>query len=579
MGNTEQEIKEIVADLLGVSHFQLSSSTGVGELSEWDSLAQLSIVTALEERYGFTIDPEVMMEIATIADFVQLVENGGSMNLTNESDSLCVTAKSSPVASALFETLPVVCEVMRRAAETPSRAALIFANDSVTYLQLVHGAQAAAYWLQRRGVKRGDTVVVYAEKRKEFYYLYFGAHLLGAAVLNLDPNLKADRRSFICAQTSPCLTVGNVTQTDARYEEVDILTQPPATFTGPVRDDVADIMFTTGTTGEPKGVPLTHENLSAAVRQINEFIGNGKEDVEVLALPVHHSFGMGRARCVLAAGGTLVMVDGFTNTSRLFSLLSDYNATGFAFVPAAWAYIEQMSGLRIAQYATSLRYIEIGSAPMPIEKKRQLMKLFPQARICMHYGLTEASRSTFIEFHSEREHLDSVGKAAPHVDIAVFSESGEQCAPGQEGEICVYGKHVIAHYLGESRQRSRHGKYFRTGDWGVLDEQGYLTILSRTKDIINCGGKKVSPEEVETYLRQLTGIEDCACVPMPDPQGVLGEVVKAVLVGAPSEATTLENIRASLKNNLETYKLPVCVEWRQSLPRTSSGKLMRSSIK
>lgn len=587
MSASLQEVKEIAAELLGVDINSLKTTTGVGDIPEWDSLAQLSIVTTLEEKYNLNIDPEVMMEVSTIADLVQLVD--GHVSSSKEQSKHIAYTATIPVNTSHhqyegtqlppYDTQPVVCTIMQRAAETPAKTALIFAHESINYFQLIQGAQAAAAWLKKRGVKRGDTVAVYSEKQKEFYFVYFGIHLLGAAVLNLDPEIKEERRSFIYAQTAPSLSIGNVIHADARYSDIDIVTQPSVPFDGPDMEDIADIMFTTGTTGAPKGVILTQRNVAAAAWHINSFIGTTGDDIDVIALPICHSFGIGRSRCLLVVGGTIVMAPGFSNVKRLFSIIQNYKATGLAIVPAAWSYLHQMSGDKIAEFASSLRYIEIGGAPMPEYTRRHLMNLFPHTRICMYYGLTEASRSTFMEFHSESLHLDTCGRPSPGVEVAVFSENGELLSSGMEGEICIKGNHVMKGYLHTPRESTYYGEYFRSGDWGMIDADGYVYVHSRKKDMINTGGKKVSPEELEDILNTIPGIFESACVPAPDPNGILGEVVKAIVVSDGSERPTDETIRSIMTNRVEHYKVPVFVEWRDNIQRTATGKIQRQFMK
>lgn len=565
--SSEQEIIELVAGILAVPVEALSLQTGAGDLPEWDSLAQVAIVTTVEEEYQLNLDPDSLMDIATIADLVTLVDGQDSES------NVQIQSPESPIKQMAVET--VVGSICRMAEYQPASTALVIGSVAVTYRQLADNIASVVSWYRAQGVKSGDCVALGAIKCREFIACYFAAHALGCVVVNLDPEINSDRLAYVLSVTKPALIIGVPHEKTLAYSAVDmdsaaVLPELPAP------DMVADMMFTTGTTGEPKGVPLTHANLAAAVVQINRFIGNNATDVEVVALPICHSFGMGRVRCVLSSGGTVVLVSGFSNVKQLFHTLKAYRATGFSFVPSAWAYMQRMAGDKLAEFAEFLRYIEIGSAPMSVDVRRHLMNLFPKTRICMHYGLTEASRSTFIEFHSEAAHLHTAGKPAFGVQVRIYSESGMLMPPGEEGEICVKGAHVVQSYFDSNDAALYHcDGYFRTGDWGILDEDGYLQVLSRTKDIINSGGKKISPEEVERVLLAIPGVVECACVSAPDPQGLLGEVVKAVLVSDGSCQPDVEFIKKHVALHLESYKCPAVYEWRESLPRTSSGKIQR----
>lgn len=568
MSSSEHQIIALVAGILEVPADSLSLQTAAGDIPEWDSLAQVAIVTTVEEEYQLNLDPDSLMDIATIADLVALVDKQGAEPTAPSQQGGALAKPSSCVET-------VVGSICRLAESQPAVVALVIGNIAVTYRQLVDNIASVAAWYRSRGVNSGDSVALGAVKCREFFACYFAAHALGVTVVNIDPEINAERLAYVLGVSHPKLLIGVPHVKSLPYSDVDTESAAPLpSFPGV--DTVADMMFTTGTTGAPKGVFLTHGNLAAAAAQINRFIGNNAADVEVVALPICHSFGMGRVRCVLAAGGTVVLVPGFSNVKHLFHILSTYKATGFAFVPSAWAYMQRMSGEKLAEYATTLRYIEIGSAPMSVEERRLLMRLFPNTRICMHYGLTEASRSSFIEFHSEAAHLHTAGKAAPGVQIRIYAPDGTVMPHGEPGEICVKGAHVVQGNSASAEVcQSYFEDYFRTGDWGVMDSAGYLQVLSRTKDIINCGGKKVSPEEVERVLLSFPGIAECACIPAPDSQGIMGEVVKAVLVSDGSPRPDAEALRQFVASQLESYKCPVVYEWRDSLPRTASGKLQR----
>ena len=186
-----------------------------------------------------------------------------------------------------------------------------------------------------------------------------------------------------------------------------------------------------------------------------------------------------------------------------------------------------------------------------------------------------------MEFHSEGKHLNTAGKPSPNVDIKIFDAEGHLLLNGEEGEVCVKGNHVTCSYWNESKDRFAKdffNGYFRTGDSGYLDEDGYIHLKSRIKEIINVGGKKVSPMEVEDILNSIPGIEDCACVAMPDPEGVMGELVKAFIV-THDESLTDTAILAALKPKLEVYKLPAAIERIDSIPKTASGKVQRLQLK
>lgn len=466
----------------------------------------------------------------------------------------------------------------------PDKPAVKSGKKSATYLQLCQRILGARdYFVNQSMLKAGDTIVLAAGKQIEFVYAYFGAHLAGLKVVPVDPATNPDRMAFIIKQTGASLLVGfddidnNIRTIDLK--EFEELASDFSVPSFPDGNQIADILFTTGTTGKPKGVTLTYDNEAAAARNINEFIGNTGNDIELLALPVSHSFGLGRVRCCLHQGATLILLGSFANVKKLYRTIEEENVTGFTMVPASWRYLKKLTGNKLGDFRNQLRYIEMGSAFFSKEEKDELAGILPDTRVCMHYGLTEASRSTFMEFHQDASHMDSVGKASPHTEIKILDENGVECEAGNEGEICIKGEHVTHGYLDLPVGDSFFGDYFRTGDWGYKTEDGYVYLISRKKELINVGGKKVSPIEVEEQLLKIPGVEDCACIGVPDDNEVLGEVVKAFIVKEKGSEITFADIDEQLTGKLESYKIPVCYEWTDAIPMTQNGKIQRGLLK
>ncbi len=572
------EIRREIADILGIPEDRVSDDLAAGSIPKWDSLAQLAIVSTLEEKYKLHIPEEQLMRLSSVSAIEEYVTRGElpaeTASETNRGAFLPV-AKAAPAAGTEDMLLPEVLRLHAR--QRPGQVALVVNDRSITYEELWDDMLRAAAWLHERGIKAGDVLGLYAEKRREFFVLYFGAQLMGGIVLNMDPGIKQARYEAIMCQVQPKLSVGATAYADVPWEEVKLPhSGGQLDFPALSRDDVAEIMFTTGTTGTPKGVQLTHGNLAAAAAHINAFLQTTGQDVDLVALPVHHSFGMGRVRCMLAVGGAAVMAPGFSNTMNVCEMLQHYGVTGLALVPAAWSYMESSGGAKALAAAARLRYMEIGGATLLPAARDRLLQLFPQTRICVYYGLTEASRSTFVELHSEVAHCDSVGRPCAGVEVRVCDQYGTPLPLGQEGEICIRGPHVMKGYLHTPRGDVFFGNFFRSGDWGYVDTEGYVHLSGRMKDMINVGSEKVSPEEVEAVLNLVPGVAESACVPAPDPKGILGEVVKAILVAAPAvPRPTDEQIQAVVADRLERFKVPRIIEWREKLARTDSGKLQR----
>lgn len=475
---------------------------------------------------------------------------------------------------------PLLQAISDNAERFANKVALVEGDNQVTYSELWRRILGAASFLRKLDLQHGDTIVLSARKELGFVYIYFGAHLLGLRNVVIDSDSNDERKQYIISVVYPKCIFGFYYQSiqSVNYDNVDFSISYADCFSGVSSHDTADIMFTTGTTGNPKGVLLTHLNIYSSACNINNYIGSTSDDVELLGLPICHSFGLGRLRCTLINGATIIILGNFANVKLVFQTIEQFHVTMFGMVPAVWAYLRRFSGTRISKYADQIKYIEIGSAAMQISEKKELMELFPNTRICMHYGLTEASRSAFVELHQDKAHIESIGKpVSSAVTIQIMNSMGNECSIHTEGEICVKGNMVTSFYLlPEDNLNAFWGEYFRTGDWGFKDEEGFLYLTGRQKEMINVGGKKVSPIEVEDTIIGL-GIEDCICVGIDDPHGILGQVVKAYMIKGASDLT-FDDITAKLITKIEYLKVPVEYEWVDEIPKTSSGKKQRLKI-
>jgi long-chain acyl-CoA synthetase len=431
-------------------------------------------------------------------------------------------------------------------------------------------------------VGEGDRVLIRGGNTPAIPVLYFAVHALGAVAAPVSPDtpdmmlaaLAGDASASLAvvekaAGGMPCAVVSTAEAAAAADgEEIEPVCR---------QDAIADLLYTTGTTGRKKGVVLTQANILAAARNIAAFVGDGPEDVEVVPLPLSHSFGLGRLRCLALTGHTLVLEPGVGTGARVVKRILDTRATGLAMVPAGFDILRRMTGDALGQARGHLRYIEIGSAPMQPETRQWLASLLPHTRICHHYGLTEASRAAFTEYHGDAHKPGTAGRAAPNVEISIRSESGRRLPPGEPGEVVVRGGMVMREYWNnpESTRETLSPEGLKTGDIGYLDADGYLFLIGRRGDLINVGGRKVAPEEIESLLCQMEGVRDAGCVGEPDE--LLGECVKAYLV-ADREIGRRE-VAAFLRPRLEESKIPHTVERIASIPRTSSGKIQRQLLR
>lgn len=433
-------------------------------------------------------------------------------------------------------------------------------------------------------MERGDRLLLCAPNSPEVAIAYFAIHWLGAVAVPLDPGLPTPvlRQVFADCQARLALIGGReveLPETESLYGVAN--SAVPVSVGDPVcrPHDIADILYTTGTTGARKGVVLTHANIFAAATNMTAFIQNDANDLEVVPLPLSHSFGLGRLRCLAVNGNALVIERDFSNPAAVLKRMVDRKATGLALVPSGFDILKRLTRDYLSAASGHLRYVEIGSMPMRNDTKEWLMRMLPNTRLCHHYGSTEASRAAFTEYHTDAGRPGTVGRPTPNVEITVRDDADASLPARTEGEIVVRGGMVMREYWGrpDLTEKVLTAAGMHTGDYGYLDPEGYLHLLGRKDDIINVGGLKVVPDEVEAHIRGFHGVDDAACVGVPDPLGLSGQCVKAFIVADHPLSQT--HLTAWLREQLEEYKIPRTLEYCTTIPRTGSGKVQRHKLR
>lgn len=513
----------------------------------------------------------------------------------------------------------------RSFSKCPSKIALIAGDQRLSYGDLEAGANRLARALLAGGVRYADRVVVFLDNSVESVISIFGILKAGAILVVLNPTTKASKLAYVLGNSR---ATALITQARKWAVAADAIGTAPFLKTailvgelpqaalpagerspgGPVplaimpwketqRDfpaerppcptidiDLAALVYTSGTTGDPKGVMLTHANMVSASTSITAYLENREDDIILNALPLSFDYGLYQVLMAAQFGGTVVLERSFLYPYAVISLLQKEAVTGFPIVPTMAAILLQMEDLK-RQSFPRLRYVTSTSAALPAAHIRGLRELFPGARFYSMYGLTECKRVSFLPPEELDRRPTSVGKGMPNEQVYIVDEHGQVITtPGVVGELVVRGANVMKGYWelpAETAKVLRPGRLpgeavLYTGDLFKMDADGYLYFVSRTDDIIKSRGEKVSPKEVENALCEHPEILEAVVVGVADE--TRGEAIKAYVVPKRGATLTAKQVIAHCRRHLEDFMVPAVIEFRDRLPRAATGKVIKTQL-
>lgn len=481
----------------------------------------------------------------------------------------------------------LVSVLLAHATERPEAPALVEGDRTVTYEELEGLAAHAAGGLVRAGVAPGDRVVIASYNDVEFVVAYLGTLWAGGIAVPINPltpgPVLASRAQGLGARlvlrgsgTEELLDLPGAVRIDSLLDDDrrDVEAE---------RDDreVAVLLFTSGTAGAPRAAMLTHENLAANIDQVQAHPGLQvrADDVALAALPFFHVFGLNVALGVgLTAGASIVLQDHF-DAARAVELVQARDVTILAGVPTMFADVLALpDDLASPVSFASLRLAVSGAAALPLEVAEGFRSRFG---VTIHegYGLTEAAPIVSTTAVADAPRFGSIGPPLPGVEVRLVGDDLEDVIAGDPGEIWVRGPNVFAGYWDDPDATARVlvDGWLRTGDVAVVDDDGFLSLVDRKKDLIIVSGFNVFPAEVEDALLAHDSIVDAAVVGVPHPR--TGESVAAWVVLDEGATLTPEDVREHATRYLARYKVPATVEIVPELPRNDAGKLLRRELR
>jgi len=486
-----------------------------------------------------------------------------------------------------MKTLPQL--VAGHVEQIPEHPALIEGNRPCTYARLWQGVVSVITSLTATGFKHGDRVAVQCHDKIGFVTSVLGIMATGGVAVPLETSGELQERyiledsgaAFILHDEN--LAPGSDALPDLyrlRIEEV-ISKDNQSSFT--VWEDLdapSLILYTSGTLGKRKGVLLSHSSFVAPAYYVNKFMGYDGSVVEYANAPLEHAFALGRVRCVLGAGGTVVFHNGPYVPAKLLLALEEHKCNAVSSPASGIAMLVEYFMDQLKQYSGQIQTIKMGSMGMSTSHKRALCESFPDARIILNYGLSESQRTTMIDFNRDRTHTDSCGQALPETGISIRDDGGNPLPPGTPGTIWVTGPQLAVSYWQRddlNRKVFKDG-WLQTDDFGYMDEDGYLFFISRRDELINVGGEKISPIDIEKALRPHLGDRVFAVCRMKDPLGILGETPALCLEGEADGFGNWAKCRLTMINKVSQRYLPKFAFVVPSLPRTQNGKVQRKKL-
>ncbi|MEJ2158284.1 MAG: AMP-binding protein [Desulfobacteraceae bacterium] len=478
----------------------------------------------------------------------------------------------------------------------PSHKAILEKGADISYAELNDRANRIATALLRIGVSAGNHIALCAPNSSAWMAFYFGALKIGAVAVTLSSLLSRKEMDLLLRHCRPKALfafddiLDNVSgiRKEAGIETVisdggdisfeQMLAKGTAAFTAVERDrsDTAVILYTGGTTGTPKGVELSHENISQSIQNVIFYERSTENDTALLFLPFNHVFGqMHIMNATILSAGCIELIPSF-DMQAVLDILKKGRVTKLFAVPTIYARLLQLDDLK--EKLGAVRYCFSAASTIAAEHVSQ-WKARTGLSIYESYGMTEAAPMVTYN-HYYRHVPGSVGTPVSGVEVEIRDPSGNTVKRGQKGEICIRGRNIMKGYLNNPRANEEafwENGWFRSGDIGIIDSDGYLYIVDRIKDMIITGGENVYPREVEEILYTHPDVSECAVIGLPDPEW--GEKTTAVIVTKSGKVIDESEVKAFLKSHLSPFKVPKTYCFADELPKSQTGKILKRTLK
>lgn len=483
----------------------------------------------------------------------------------------------------------IVYAVKKHAEETPERVAVIADEEQITYAELWKEIQGFAAYINSFGFEKGSRIIVKSAPSIWFAVSAFAIHLSGNTQVPLEKTIGAKGLESVAQELSAKMIISDIVpdsdcvlvpSKDVRRLGAENF-KPGAEFSFPTSEMICDIMFTTGTTGKSKGVMESHRAVVAVSENVQYGAEIPENNVYLVPAPINHASAIRKLYVSMLTGTTVVLLDGFTNIKKFYEYIEKYKVTSILMPPAAVRMILVLSAKNLAKYSDQLHHIHTGSAAFPEADKERLCEILPNTRLYFAYGSSEAGCVSMFDYSKNKGLIGCVGKPNKNANIFIVDENRNRIESSKEnqGLIAISGAMVMSGYYNEPELTAsvmKDGVVY-TNDIGYIDENGFVYMLGRRGDVINIGGLKIAPTEVENVVLRFGGIAECACFGVEDRMG--GVIPKLNIVPENGVEIDLKELRAHMSKHLEAFKIPKTIALVDEIPKTSNGKINRKVLK
>lgn len=488
-----------------------------------------------------------------------------------------------------MEVYSIVQSVAKHAERTPDKVCFIDTGSTYTYSQVMELVLQLANYFHTTDLKKGDRLVAECSQDGAFLICDLACEIAGIIFVPIEKKAKPESVREILQETQAKLLVSK-TEYDGigtsmvTYADLFASAQESVSdmcdCSFPAPDDVAEILYTTGTTGKSKGVVISHRANVALAENIMYGVEMKQDNCELIILPLSHSHALRSCYANLLNGSTVDIIDGITIPKTIFEHMDNNHVTAMDLSPVAAFGLMKIAKKKMQETAEQLDYIELGTAFLSEEIKQNMLEILPGVRLYNFYGSTESGRSCVLNFAKYKDKPGCIGKPSKNANFIIVDEDKHQIdsSPNNTGLLASAGAMNMKEYYNQPEltvEVMRDG-FIYTNDEAYIDEEGFVYVLGRHDDVINYKGIKISPDEIEAIIKKSPLVKDCAIVSISDKN--LGEIPKLFVVPANEQCFDERELFDYMHKNIEHNKMPVQIERIDEIPRTYNGKIQRRNL-